>query len=374
VTIGNFDGVHLGHQHVVRRAPRGRGRARCRRRRGGHLRPAPDGGAAARARAADADHLDDRLRLLGAAGATTCWSAVRPRDRGVDAGGVRASGCSSTRSTPAGVVVGANFRFGNRAPVTSTLRESGSGTTSSSTRSPRRRPAGVVLDVRPHLPGRRRRRRCGRGPRAARSSSAASSSRATSAAASSASRPPTCRRRADRGCPPTACTPGRLTRLDTGETYPAAISVGTNPTFDGERERRVESYVLDRTDLDLYGVEVEVAFVEHLRGMVAEVRGHREARRDHARRRTPHAGRSSPAARCRTARHAATRVQSSGVEVLLDQRAIASTAAWSSPETSTVSPLPAPRVMIISAELASTGSSPGMPMKTSSRARRPCRR
>ncbi|MEO5663484.1 MAG: riboflavin kinase, partial [Nocardioides sp.] len=61
---------------------------------------------------------------------------------------------------------------------------------------------------------------------------------------------------------------GRLTRLDTGETYPAAISVGTNPTFDGERERRVESYVLDRDDLELYGVEVEVAFIERLRGMV----------------------------------------------------------------------------------------------------------
>jgi riboflavin kinase/FMN adenylyltransferase len=62
---------------------------------------------------------------------------------------------------------------------------------------------------------------------------------------------------------------GRLRRLDTGETHPAAISVGTNPTFDGVRERRVESYVLDRTDLDLYGVEVEVSFVERLRGMVA---------------------------------------------------------------------------------------------------------
>ena len=62
---------------------------------------------------------------------------------------------------------------------------------------------------------------------------------------------------------------GWLKRLDTGETYPAAISVGTNPTFDGVRERRVESYVLDRTDLELYGVEVEVSFVERLRGMVA---------------------------------------------------------------------------------------------------------
>jgi riboflavin kinase/FMN adenylyltransferase len=62
---------------------------------------------------------------------------------------------------------------------------------------------------------------------------------------------------------------GWLRRRDTGERFPAAISVGTNPTFDGQRERRVESYVLDRDDLDLYDVEVEVAFVERLRGMVA---------------------------------------------------------------------------------------------------------
>lgn len=48
--------------------------------------------------------------------------------------------------------------------------------------------------------------------------------------------------------------------------WPAAISVGTNPTFDGE-ERRVESYVLDRTDLQLYGVEIDVDFVARLRGM-----------------------------------------------------------------------------------------------------------
>lgn len=50
-----------------------------------------------------------------------------------------------------------------------------------------------------------------------------------------------------------------------GEPLPAAISVGTNPTFDGV-ERRVESYVLDRDDLDLYGTWVEVEFVERIRG------------------------------------------------------------------------------------------------------------
>jgi riboflavin kinase/FMN adenylyltransferase len=54
----------------------------------------------------------------------------------------------------------------------------------------------------------------------------------------------------------------------TGEPMPAAISVGTNPTFDGERDRRVEAYVLDRTDLDLYDRVVEIAFVARIRGMV----------------------------------------------------------------------------------------------------------
>ena len=52
------------------------------------------------------------------------------------------------------------------------------------------------------------------------------------------------------------------------QQLPAAISVGTNPTFAGERERRVEAYVLD-ADLQLYGRRVEVVFVAHLRGMVA---------------------------------------------------------------------------------------------------------
>jgi riboflavin kinase/FMN adenylyltransferase len=46
---------------------------------------------------------------------------------------------------------------------------------------------------------------------------------------------------------------------------PAAISVGTNPTFDG-RDRRVEAYVLD-FDGDLYDEPVAVEFVSRLRGM-----------------------------------------------------------------------------------------------------------
>ena len=50
-----------------------------------------------------------------------------------------------------------------------------------------------------------------------------------------------------------------------GDRLPAAISVGTNPQFDGQ-ETRVEAYVLDRTDLDLYGHAVRVEFVDRLRG------------------------------------------------------------------------------------------------------------
>lgn len=55
--------------------------------------------------------------------------------------------------------------------------------------------------------------------------------------------------------------------LDDGQRLPAAISVGSNPTFNGV-DRRVESYVLDEVDLELYGMEIVVDFVERLRGQV----------------------------------------------------------------------------------------------------------
>ncbi len=71
----------------------------------------------------------------------------------------------------------------------------------------------------------------------------------------------------DRACPRDGVYAGWLTRLDTGQRYPAAISVGTNPTFDGA-QRRVETYVLDHDDLELYGVEVGIDFVERLRGQI----------------------------------------------------------------------------------------------------------
>ncbi|MFM8894821.1 MAG: riboflavin kinase, partial [Actinomycetales bacterium] len=47
-------------------------------------------------------------------------------------------------------------------------------------------------------------------------------------------------------------------------TLPAAISVGTNPQFDGQ-QRRVEAHVIGQDGLDLYGQLVAVDFQEHLR-------------------------------------------------------------------------------------------------------------
>jgi riboflavin kinase / FMN adenylyltransferase len=64
---------------------------------------------------------------------------------------------------------------------------------------------------------------------------------------------------------------GWLAQLDSEgaeqERWPAAISVGTNPTFDG-RDRTVEAYALDRDDLDLYGAHMAVDFTHRLRPTV----------------------------------------------------------------------------------------------------------
>lgn len=60
---------------------------------------------------------------------------------------------------------------------------------------------------------------------------------------------------------------------EAGTRWPAAISVGSNPTFDGV-SRQVEAHVIDRPqeaveDFDLYDQTVVVEFVARLRGMVA---------------------------------------------------------------------------------------------------------
>ncbi|MFT3877674.1 MAG: bifunctional riboflavin kinase/FAD synthetase [Propioniciclava sp.] len=81
-------------------------------------------------------------------------------------------------------------------------------------------------------------------------------------------------------CPADGVYAGWVTRLDgrdghgnplpggaAAPAWPAAISVGTNPTFDGA-DQRVESFVLDRTDLELYDAPIAVDFVARIRGQV----------------------------------------------------------------------------------------------------------
>ncbi|KTR43441.1 riboflavin kinase [Curtobacterium oceanosedimentum] len=56
--------------------------------------------------------------------------------------------------------------------------------------------------------------------------------------------------------------------LHEGTVYPAAVSVGNNPTFQGVPAKQIEAHLLD-VDIDLYGDTISVLFVSYVRGMVA---------------------------------------------------------------------------------------------------------
>jgi riboflavin kinase/FMN adenylyltransferase len=269
VVIGNFDGVHLGHRHVL-----GRARELADERSLTVVAVTFDPHPMAVLRPEHAPttltSLAVRSELLGSAGADAVLAVPFDRDvaswspeefvRRVLVDGLHA----------AAVVVGANFRFGHRAAGdVATLREQGER-------------FGFIAEGIP-LDG---------GPQVWSSTYVRMSVAAgdVAGAAEALGRPyavrgvvvkgdqrgrelgyPTANVPTDQmtAAPPDGVYAGWLRRLDTDETYPAAISVGTNPTFEGDRYRRVEAYVLDRTDLELYGVEVEVGFVDRLRGMVA---------------------------------------------------------------------------------------------------------
>ncbi|CUR53875.1 Riboflavin biosynthesis protein ribF (Includes: Riboflavin kinase; FMN adenylyltransferase) [metagenome] len=269
VTIGNFDGVHLGHRTVLARA----------------LEVAREVGAASVVAVTFDPHP---MAVLRPEHAPSSLTSIETRvsllgDGGVDAVLVLPFDLEVAGWTPgefierilvdalhaAAVVVGANFRFGNRAAGdVATLADYGASHDFTA--------VGVALDGGPQVWSSTYVRTC-------------LATGDVAGAAEALGRPFSVRGVVVKGDQrgrelgyPTANVPtsalaaapadgvyaGWLRRCDTGETYPAAISVGTNPTFDGERERRVESYVLDRTDLELYGVEVEVSFVDRLRGMV----------------------------------------------------------------------------------------------------------
>lgn len=60
-------------------------------------------------------------------------------------------------------------------------------------------------------------------------------------------------------------TPGHGVYAAFANGMPAAVNIGVRPTFETGRGVLIETHVLDR-DLDLYGRELRVAFVERLRG------------------------------------------------------------------------------------------------------------
>jgi riboflavin kinase/FMN adenylyltransferase len=273
VVIGNFDGVHLGHQHVVGRARELAGAEGLR-----VVAVTFDPHPMAVLRPEHAPQmltdLDTRCVLLRAAGADdilaipfsreiAAWTPGEFIDR-VLIGGLRARH----------VVVGANFRFGNRASGDiNTLTEAGARDDFVVD--------GVALDGGPQVWSSTYVRTC-------------LAAGDVEGAAEALGRPYAVAGQVIRGDQrgrelgfPTANVPvgavavpadgvyaGWLRRLDEpgpGEAHeplPAAISVGTNPTFAGQRDRRVEAYVLDRDDLDLYDAPVEISFVARIRGMV----------------------------------------------------------------------------------------------------------
>lgn len=269
VSIGNFDGVHLGHAHVLREARTSAERLGIDTVVAVTFDPHPMAVLRPEHAPPTLTSIHTRARLLEDAGVDAILVVAFDRDIASWSPQEFIDRILVDTLHAGAVVVGSNFRFGNKAAgEVATLVEAGASRDFET--------VGVALDGGPQVWSSTYVRQC-------------LATGDVAGAAEALGRPFTVRGTVVEGdkrgremgyptanvpIPPVDAAPadgvyaGRLTRLDTGETYPAAISVGTNPTFDGERDRRVESYVLDRDDLELYGVEVEVAFVDRLRGMV----------------------------------------------------------------------------------------------------------
>lgn len=272
VTIGNFDGMHLGHQHVVRRAREVAGEVDVDHVVAVTFDPHPIAVLRPEHAPPTLTTIEERLRLLGEAGVDDMLVIPFSRDIAawtpdefiqrilLDSLHVRA------------VVVGANFRFGNRAAGDCNLLRASGAEHDFVVEE-------VSLDGGPQVWSSTYVRTClaaGDVTGAAEALGREFALRGVVIEGDKRGRElgyPTANVpvRSGAAAPADGVYAGRLTVLDgpdQGSTFPAAISVGTNPTFAGDRDRRVESYVLDRTDLQLYGHEVEVTFVERLRGMV----------------------------------------------------------------------------------------------------------
>ena len=278
VVIGNFDGVHPGHREVL---------AEARRREPGlplvviTFWPHPVSVLRPEVGPMLLTSLEGRIELLDSGRCRPGRGArLHPRVRPVVARPVRGGG-ARPRCDPAGWWSGENFRFGHRAAGTlETLRDLGAGRFEveglalvrfgdEETCSTRIRNALAVGDV-AHAAEHLGRPFCFRGV------VAHGDRRGRGLGFPTANLPVP----ALLACPADGVYAGWVTRRDNlgphGEPlpagrpparWPAAISVGTNPTFDG-LARRVESYVLDRDDLELYDAPINVEFVERIRGQI----------------------------------------------------------------------------------------------------------
>lgn len=277
VVIGNFDGVHPGHQAVLEEA---RSREPGRPLVVVTFWPHPVSVLRPEVGPMLLTGLEERIELLTAAGADrvevisftrelAAWSPERFVAEVV------------VPLNPARVVVGANFRFGSRASGNvDTLTELAAGRfvvegitlvrygdeETCSTLIREALASGDVAHATEHL---------GR-PFSFRGVVAHGDRRGRELGFPTANLPVP----AKLACPADGVYAGWVTRRDNlgphgeplaaGETaprWPAAISVGTNPTFEGV-DRRVESYVLGRDDLELYDAPITVEFIGRIRGQV----------------------------------------------------------------------------------------------------------
>ncbi len=273
VTIGNFDGVHRGHQALLARA---RGRAEQRQLPLVVVTFDPHPMAVIRPSAAPeplAD-LDVRIALLGQAGADVVLVLAFTAELAATSAEDFAESVVFGTLRAAVVAVGENFRFGHRAQGdVALLRKLAEQHRAEVDLCPLQGPEGgdtwSSSSIRAAL---------GEGDvaRAAEALGRLHAVRGTVVRGHQRGREllgvPTANvpvRGAVAAVPADGVYAGWLRRLDEpdGEPEPAAISVGTNPTFDDVVERTVEAYVLDRDDLELYAVPVEVSFAQRLRGM-----------------------------------------------------------------------------------------------------------
>ena len=263
VVIGNFDGVHRGHVHVLRTAA-----AEAEGRHVVAITFDPHPMAVLRPEHAPSmlTSVEDRADLLAAAGADAVFALPFSREVAAWTPEEFIDRVLVTALGAAVVVVGANFRFGARAAGdVASLRSHGGFEV-----------IAVPLEGGPQVWSSTYVRQCiaagdveGAAEALGRDYSVSGlvvkgDQRGRELGYPTANVPV-----GDAAVPADGVYAGWLTREDTGERFPAAISVGTNPTFAGQRERRVEAYALDRDDLELYGVPVTIAFSARIRGMVA---------------------------------------------------------------------------------------------------------